>query len=470
MRNTQLLGRLARCDGGLLGGKIAFDLALLGVLLLGDARRGDALFQFDAFLLGGLFLGNARLGHGAFLLDAGAFGGFDGGDLGLLDAAPALDFLRLGQLLVGDAGFVDQPLLGNARPLDVFAGRDLGGVHRLLALDFALPDLALGLDTRLGHLMFLGDALLFDAFARGDLGLFSLGFALGALASQFGALLGTAELHVAFLGETRFLALALDVEGLFFGFQVAATDADHRVLLDVVAQFPPGLDILDEAGKAFCIEAVGRIEIFQLGLVDILDGDRFELETVEIEAFLRHLAHPLDVDVALFVHLLHGHAGGDGAHRRDELAGEQFVQTVGLQRAPAQGGGGNRHRRFRRPDAYVELGLHVDAHAVLGDQCVVLLAHHLQRQRVHVDGRDVVDDRPHKGATVDDNLLTAQAGAHERHLLGGAAVEPVHDPIDDGDDDNRQNEPENELAYQLSGHDLPPLIAARERPITPCKP
>ena len=44
-----------------------------------------------------------------------------------------------------------------------------------------------------------------------------------------------ADLDVALLFEPGRLALALDVEGLALGFEVASADADDRILLDVVA-------------------------------------------------------------------------------------------------------------------------------------------------------------------------------------------------------------------------------------------
>ena len=90
-----------------------------------------------------------------------------------------------------------------------------------------------------------------------------------ALARQLGALQGAAELDVAFLLEAGVLALALDVERLLLGFEVAGADLDHRVLLDVVAQLAPVLDLLDERGQAFGVEPVRRIEEFEVGLVEV---------------------------------------------------------------------------------------------------------------------------------------------------------------------------------------------------------
>jgi hypothetical protein len=103
--------------------------------------------------------------------------------------------------------------------------------------------------------------------------------------------------------------------------------------------------------------------------------------------------------------------------------------------------------------ANVELGLDVDAHPVLGDQRLISFVRaHRQRQRVHVDRRDVVNDRPDEGAAVDHHLLAQEAGPHEGDLLGRAAIEPLHHPVDDGDHHHRDNQPEDQLPDDLSRH------------------
>ena len=68
------------------------------------------------------------------------------------------------------------------------------------------------------------------------------------------------HLDVALLVEAGGLALALDVERLLLGFEVAGADVDHRVLLDVVPELAPFLDLLDQRGQAFGVEAVGGVE------------------------------------------------------------------------------------------------------------------------------------------------------------------------------------------------------------------
>ena len=62
------------------------------------------------------------------------------------------------------------------------------------------------------------------------------------------------------------------------------------------------------------------------------------------------LAHAAAVVAALLVHLLQRHLRGDGAHRRRELAFQQFANAFGLQRAAAERlrGGGDQLRGWRR--------------------------------------------------------------------------------------------------------------------------
>src|SRR5690554_702736 len=88
------------------------------------------------------------------------------------------------------------------------------------------------------------------------------------------------HLYVSSLLQARGLALALALQGLLLDLQVATAELDPRVLLDVVAQLAAGLDVLDQAGETFGVEAVRGVEVFEVGLVEIGDGDRLELETV----------------------------------------------------------------------------------------------------------------------------------------------------------------------------------------------
>ena len=103
------------------------------------------------------------------------------------------------------------------------------------ARDLARAHLPLRRDARLGDGALVGDACLLDRLAGRDLGALGFGLPLGPLAGELGPLLGAPELDVALLREARLLALALDLERLLLGLEVAQPDLDHRVLLDVVS-------------------------------------------------------------------------------------------------------------------------------------------------------------------------------------------------------------------------------------------
>src|SRR5258707_462849 len=122
-----------------------------------------------------------------------------------------------------------------------------------------------------------------------------------SLARRFGAMLRPAHLDVAFLFEAGGLALALDLQRLTLGVEVAGTDLDHRILFDVVAQLALGLDVLHQAGQALGVEPVRRVEIFQVGLVEIGDGDRLQLKPVLGERLGSGGLEPHDVLAALLV-------------------------------------------------------------------------------------------------------------------------------------------------------------------------
>ena len=143
----------------------------------------------------------------------------------------------------------------------------------------------------------------------------------------------------------------------------------------------------------------------------------FELEAVLLEAVQRRFLDPGDVFAAPLMHLHHGHFGGDRAQRGDELAGKQGIELADIHRAPAERCRGDGHRLARRRHPDVELRFDVDAHAVLGDERVFPVAHHLHAQDVHVDRGDLVNERKDEGTAVDHHFFAEQAGAHEGDLL-----------------------------------------------------
>ena len=328
-------GRPCGGDLFLVDGAVARDLAAADFLFQGDALLGDDALLRDACALGRLargdlgllqiacaldfeppvflLLADARYANGELLGDARFLGLLAGRDLGLLDIALPLDLAALIVLLAGDPRLGKDALLGDARTLDPFARGNLGLVDLAAALDLAFANVALGNDARFGQGSLVRNSRLFDLFPAGDLGLFRLGVAQRAFAGELGALHGAPHFDVALLIEAGSLAFAIDFERLLLGFKVAAADQDHRFLLDVVAQLAPRLDVLDQLGQAFGVEAVRRIEEFEIGLVEIGDRHGFELEPVLLQPFQRQLLHPGDVFAAPFVHFLHGHFGGDRA-------------------------------------------------------------------------------------------------------------------------------------------------------------
>ena len=217
-----------------------------------------------------------------------------------------------------------------------------------------------------------------------------------------------------------------------------------------------GFDVLDQLGQALGVEAVRRIEEFEVGLVEI--GDRHRLRArgrsapglPGADSLTRVTYSPRRSCISSIVI-------SEATERSAETnLPESSASSVGdVHGAPAERGGGDGHRLRRRRHPHIELRLDVDAHAVLGDERVVAIAHHLHAQHVHVDRRDLVNEREHEGAAVDHHFFAEQAGAHEGELLRGTAVEPVHEIDDDRDDDDRDDQPDDQATKDGDGHLTP---------------
>src|SRR5690606_15300331 len=98
------------------------------------------------------------------------------------------------------------------------------------------------------------------------------------------------------------------------------------------------------------------------------------------------------------------------------------------------------HRLGLLHHAHEELRLDVHAHAVAGDHGLAVYARYRDAHHVQVDRRDLVHDRQHQRAAVDDHLLAAEAGPDERDFAGRAVIEPVeqvHHHRDDHDGDDK---------------------------------
>ena len=218
-----------------------------------------------------------------------------------------------GLLLRGDPRLGDRALLRDPRLLDLLAGADLRRLDRAGAVDVAPPGGLLGRDAGRVEGLLVGNPCLLGLLAGEDLGLLGLGLALRALTGEVGALRRAPDLDVALLLQPRGLALALDLQGLLLRLQVAGADPHHRVLLDVVARLAARLDLLDEPGQALRVEAVGGVEVFEVGLVELGDRHRFELQAVHRQRLGGVGLHLDDVVAAPLVHLFEGHLGPDRA-------------------------------------------------------------------------------------------------------------------------------------------------------------
>ncbi len=344
---------------------------LLG-FLAGGEHRGEAVAVGD--------FDRAR-GHHLFLRRHGeGFGGLRVGDR-----------LRLLLALGGDGDLV---LLG--RDLDFAIGVGLAlvngevgfdhcGVARLLRRGFALGHLLVGFDAgvlfrQLGGLLRLRH---FGAGARGLVG------------------------NVAFLAELGFLLGALDGEGLLAGLQVLLRDRHFIVADDGVALLLARLRDLLQAGEAFGVEIVLRIEEGDVGLVELGQRYGFQLEAVRFDVGFHRRLHVLDEIAALLLQLEDLHGGGDRAQAVDELGLDLLAQLLGIVGQIAQRLGCECDALRIRPHADVELGADVDTQPVLGDQRILLAALHLQPQRLEIDPCGGMEDRQHHGAAVEHHLLAA---------------------------------------------------------------
>ncbi len=142
-----------------------------------------------------------------------------------------------------------------------------------------------------------------------------------------------------------------------------------------------------------------------------------EHQAVLRQCLRRGFLHTVDVFAALLVHTDKRHLRRHRTQRGDELARQERVQPVLLHGAPTECGGGYGNGLSGRRHSHIELGPHVDTHAVLGDQRILLLADDLHLKDVHVHRSDVVDDRQHEGTAIDDDPLSEESGSDERHLL-----------------------------------------------------
>ena len=389
--------------------------------------RGDELDLLAA-------LGHGDLAHGENLL-LGAYCKRAGALSGRLR-------LRLLARLIGDGNGAH--LLGDLQRLPAF---DLEPLQLGLALD------ALGVDGQLLH-----DARALDAFLQRDLGLLGLQLPRCPLGGELRTLRCTLDLDLALLADAGDLGFPVDLECEFLGFEVLVADGDQRVLLDVVALLLAPLDLFGKPGQALRVEGIRRVEILHVRLIELGQRYRLELQPAACQRRRDPLPHAPGVFAALLVQLLHGHLRRNGAQRVDELALHHVAQAVHVHQAAADRLGRRGHRLFLRLHAHEEVGHHVDAHAVLGDDRAVTGALHLDALGAHADGGDVVEDRHHEGAAVHHDSLSEQTGSHERRFLGRAPVEPVEQEANDDDPDECRDQPSSRAVCECCSHRLLPSV------------
>ena len=164
----------------------------------------------------------------------------------------------------------------------------------------------------------------------------------------------------------------------------------------------------------------------------------------------------------------HSHVSRCGAQCVDEFTFYQFPQLIGLHGAQAQGARSSCNRLGIGHHAHIELGNHIDAHAVFGDQPLVAAARHFEAQGVHVDRNHVVHDGQHKRTPVEHHLLPAHTGAYKGALFGATQVQPVQQPDNDGNHRRQGDQVQDKTSKLSAGHcispvDTCPVIASRNR-------
>src|SRR6185312_6246946 len=162
-----------------------------------------------------------RVGDDAILLNARLLDRLAGRDLGFLDRPGALNVALPHFALRSNTGGIDRALIGDLGLFDFLARQQFLFFHRARALDLAMTGLAFGEDAGFGDRLFVGNAGFLDRLTRRNLRLFGLGLAKRAFARNFRALQRAAHLDVTFLFEARCLALALDLQCLALGIEVA---------------------------------------------------------------------------------------------------------------------------------------------------------------------------------------------------------------------------------------------------------
>ena len=312
----------------------------------------------------------------------------------------------------------------------------------LLRIEASLADDPLGCD--LGEL---------DLLARIDPRLFDVPVALRLSRRDLRFLQCAPERDLLLLLKARMLFLLGNLELETLRLEVLLLNRDFGVLLDLVARPAPGLDLRGQFRQTLRVEGVVGVEVFAARLIEARERDRFQFQAVVHDLLRQRVPNRLDEGAALLMQLLHVPLGRHRSQRVHELPFQQRPQLLHVEglRAKRLRGGGN--GLGVGPDADKELGRDVDPHAIAGDQRLLVAARNVEQHGLHVDRGGVVQNRQNERAAVHDDLFAAEAGAHERHLLRCALVEPPkqepRDPDDGEDHDNDQDYASGAHCYDL---------------------
>ena len=207
---------------------------------------------------------------------------------------------------------LDQPLaLGNGL---LPHGRGL-----FFRLDGFCPRL-FGQNALLGNAALLIQTRCLDTAARRDLSFLGFLLAHRLFLDKFGALRRASGLDIAFLRQARIFAFAIDLKHAALRFKILVADFDDSALLDFVAHAAAQLDRLGHLGETFCIKGVRGVEEFELGLVDVDNGNRLQFQPLGVQHLGGKLAHPARELVTPFVHLFHCHLRRNGAKGAGRIA------------------------------------------------------------------------------------------------------------------------------------------------------
>ena len=122
------------------------------------------------------------------------------------------------------------------------------------------------------------------------------------------------------------------------------------------------------------------------------------------------------------MHLLQRHLRGDRPESRSKATFQQIPSSIRLQSPAAQGLSGGTDGLARRANFYEELGDHIDAHTVLGDERLRFAPLHFDPHHRHIHRRDVMQDRNDEGAAAYDDFFAAKTRPDEGGFLGRSLI------------------------------------------------